>query len=243
MESNSRYTLAAHDICFTTALHTKFFSLGRCIPCVRGTGVFQQGVDHCIDMLNENGFAFCNYFGELTNNFQLGSHLSRGQSHARSHQNKGLIVALILQFKFQIQWGIGRMIAEPRVPPILLPIWTHGMQNIWSERKAIWPHYFPRIGQVFYYFCLIYKIIFRLSRFLSAPRWTLPFGSPIRRPQRRMKRSEGSDWPIWSRPNCLNSVTGWRRKWPAGGDDHHLDGHNQPARIPNTSPVDLMKML
>ena len=47
-----RWSLTAHDVCFTNALHSQFFARGNCVPVVRGAGVYQRGLDFCVDLLN-----------------------------------------------------------------------------------------------------------------------------------------------------------------------------------------------
>ncbi|KAH7729603.1 CRE-ACL-3 protein [Aphelenchoides avenae] len=107
-----RYILAAHNICFTKPWHTTFFSAGRCIPCVRGAGVFQQGVDYCVDALSKNGWVHMFPEGKVTPE------------------------------PIRIKWGVSRLIAEPPTPPILLPVWVNGMQNVWPDT----PPYYPKFG-------------------------------------------------------------------------------------------------
>lgn len=90
-----RWALAAHDICFTNKMHSTFFMYGKCIPCVRGGGVFQAAVDVCIHKL-ENG--------EWVHVFPEGK-VNMAQEYIR------------------FKWGVGRMIYESPVVPIVIPIW------------------------------------------------------------------------------------------------------------------------
>ncbi|VDO99152.1 unnamed protein product [Soboliphyme baturini] len=51
-----RWTLAAEEILFTNKVFSKFFSVGRCIPVIRGQGVYQKAIDRCLEVLNNCGW-------------------------------------------------------------------------------------------------------------------------------------------------------------------------------------------
>lgn len=85
------------------------FSLGRCIPCVRGEGIFQKGVDECISALARNDWVHVFPEGKVT------------------------------LTPIRIKWGVARMIEETKTPPILLPIWLDGMESMLSDTKPYYP--------------------------------------------------------------------------------------------------------
>ncbi|CAG7721591.1 unnamed protein product, partial [Allacma fusca] len=114
--SKMRWSLVASDICYRKPWHGWIMGLGKCPPVVRGDGVYQKAVDFVIDRLNEGGWL--HVFPEGKVNMER-EELSR------------------------LKWGIGRIVADLERPPIIIPFWHVGIQNIMPNYRP----YYPRIGK------------------------------------------------------------------------------------------------
>ncbi|KAJ3345296.1 hypothetical protein HDU91_007400 [Kappamyces sp. JEL0680] len=98
-----RWTLCAQEICFINKLQARFISAGQGIPVIRGRGIHQPGMDQAIDVLNANGWV--HLFPE-------------GKVNEQPNE--------LLPFK----WGVARLVRESRLPPIVVPIYHRGMNDI-----------------------------------------------------------------------------------------------------------------
>ncbi|XP_065369929.1 tafazzin [Calliphora vicina] len=97
-----RWSMAAHDICFTNKFHSTFFMFGKCIPVIRGCGVYQDAVDICVQKVK---------LGHWVHVFPEGK-------------------VNMTKEEMRLKWGVGRIIYESSKVPIIIPMWHEGMDDV-----------------------------------------------------------------------------------------------------------------
>ncbi|KAM3180388.1 hypothetical protein ACTXT7_016381 [Hymenolepis weldensis] len=140
-----RWVLTAVDICFLNTPYCMFFASGKAIPVWRrvrdsktgkiilpGMGVYQPSMDFSLQLLNS---------GFWIHSFSQGRVI---MPHERS-----------METQIRLRWGIGRLLADAKVDPIILPLWHCGVDDISPcvepyTRNAISGIFGPRLGVTAY---------------------------------------------------------------------------------------------
>lgn len=108
-----RWSLGAKEIMCTNRLTSFITAHGKVIPTVRGEGIYHPAITYAIKQLNR---------GQWIHIFPEGK---------------------ITLEPIRLKWGIGRMIMECVDPPIILPYWHCGMEDVFP---TVLPYY-PRLGK------------------------------------------------------------------------------------------------
>ncbi|XXQ31844.1 Tafazzin family protein [Plasmodiophora brassicae] len=103
-----RWGLCATDRCFHNAVLARFVSKGKVLPIARGRGMYQQGMQDALDRLDH---------GDWVHVFPEGTRSKTGE---------------ILPLKS----GVGRLICDAKVTPVVVPYYHEGMQRIMSRGSA-----------------------------------------------------------------------------------------------------------
>jgi monolysocardiolipin acyltransferase len=94
-ERKVKWSPAAQEICFTNKILSAYFTRCHAVPVTRGQGVYQRGVDFLINKLNE---------GHWIHIYPEGKMNMTGED-------------------LRLKWGVGRIIAEAKKLPTVLPMW------------------------------------------------------------------------------------------------------------------------
>ena len=97
-----RWSVSASEVIFLNRPLSRFWALGKVVPVVRGWGPRQPALDFLLDRLNEG--AWVNLFPQ-----------------ARVIDDRS---------EDRYKWGVGRLVMEAEAPPLILPVFHMGMNQI-----------------------------------------------------------------------------------------------------------------
>ncbi|ANB14641.1 Taz1p [Sugiyamaella lignohabitans] len=154
MKDGLRWALGADNVCFKNSFTKMFFSLGQVLATKRfGVGPFQGSIDASINLLSSNQ---TKYSAESESNNGKGGIVLSASAASDSDSipmNKSIIdrpgwVHIFPEtFVHQpypphqhtlkyFHWGVSRLILESSQPPIVVPIYTHGLEKIIPEDES-----------------------------------------------------------------------------------------------------------
>lgn len=138
-----RWCLGANNICFSNPILGYFFSLGKVLSTQRfGAGPFQKSIDASIRLMSTDD----KLLRDRDPNYKL-PFVPSNPAWVHIYP-EGFVLQLKPPYNNSMRyfkWGVARVILESTVPPIVVPIFTTGFENIASEEaKGILRQLTPR---------------------------------------------------------------------------------------------------
>ncbi|KAG6833849.1 hypothetical protein H0H87_011783 [Tephrocybe sp. NHM501043] len=141
----TRWALGASDVMFTNPLvllkapilrysslvasiFSAFFRHGQTLETFRGKGVHQPAVDTAIQKLDQGEWVHLYGEGKI--------------NQPETYQRDVFGVARLSRFK----WGVGRILMETSTPPVIIPMWLTGFDQLMPEGRSFPFKYLPRYG-------------------------------------------------------------------------------------------------
>uniref|UniRef100_A0A060TGF0 Tafazzin family protein n=1 Tax=Blastobotrys adeninivorans TaxID=409370 RepID=A0A060TGF0_BLAAD len=132
-----RWTLGAENICFRNKFVSKFFSLGQVLSTRRfGAGPFQDSIDASICLLSRErssgSYKYSPSLPRFRSSGDIGANVPQWVHtfpESIVHQPVEPYNNTLRYFK----WGVSRLVLEPTVPPIIVPIFTKGLEKVMPE--------------------------------------------------------------------------------------------------------------
>lgn len=109
--TRQRWTIGASELCFGGPIVGLFCRLCKVLPVTRGQGIWHPFMDDAVGAISAPTDNWIHLFPE-----------------GRVHQDPE---GKLLRFK----WGVGRLVADPDVTPLVIPIHIEGTRHILSETR------------------------------------------------------------------------------------------------------------
>merc|ERR1712130_71690 len=120
--SEKRWDMCAEKVCHKNVFSNCIVGMGNVVPVLRGAGIEQNGVDTLIHKLNNGKWVHIFPEGRIwqknAHSVNMGYSSPSGQRRATCGRNLG-----------PLKWGVGKIIAETKVPLIVLPFFHTGMDE------------------------------------------------------------------------------------------------------------------
>lgn len=134
-----RWATGAGDICYKNKLYSLFFGAGQVLPITRFGlgGPFQPGMDMAVRLLNPNDkikysakyTPYLVHTNATSYPFWRESNwvhfFPEGYVHQALEPHEGTMR--------YFRWGTSRAVLEPVTPPIIVPMYTFGLQKVFTE--------------------------------------------------------------------------------------------------------------